>query len=101
MGHQILLLDQPTYRGYSTSTLSLCPQCLHPWGQLAVVGAWEGESPLQHGLAPRSPHSPQQPQLSQQGGVLLGLLGCRLGGLLMLQAQALDLLQDLPVYRFG
>lgn len=40
-------------------------------------------------------HSPQQAQLRQQRGVLLGLLRSGLGSLLVLQPQALDLLQDL------
>lgn len=39
---------------------------------------------------------PQQPQLGQQRGVLLGLLRGGLGSLLVLQAETLDLLQDLP-----
>ena len=41
------------------------------------------------------PHLPQQPQLRQQCGVLLGLLRGRLGSLLMLQTETLNLLQDL------
>lgn len=43
----------------------------------------------------RYPHLPQQPQLCQQRGVLLGLLGGGLGGLLVLQAETLNLPQDL------
>lgn len=39
---------------------------------------------------------PEEPQFGQEGGVLLGLLRCWLGGLLVLQTQPLDLLQDLP-----
>lgn len=42
------------------------------------------------------PFLPQQPQLGQQCGVLLCLLGGGLGSLLMLQTETLDLLQDLP-----
>lgn len=39
---------------------------------------------------------PEEPQLSKQRGVLLSFFGGRLGRLLMLQTQPLDLLQDLP-----
>lgn len=41
------------------------------------------------------PDSPQQPQLCQQRGVLLGFLRGGLGSLLVLQAETLNLLQDL------
>lgn len=41
------------------------------------------------------PYSPQQPQLCQQRGVLLCLLRGGLGGLLVFQAETLNLLQDL------
>lgn len=47
------------------------------------------------GTVVQSPYSPQQPQLCQQRGVLLGLLRGGLGSLLMLQTETLNLLQDL------
>lgn len=40
-------------------------------------------------------HLPQQPQLCQQRGVLLRLLRGGLGGLLVLQTETVNLLQDL------
>lgn len=58
-------------------------------------------SPAQPGpFQPIPAHSrvplPQEPELSQQGRVLLGLLGGGLRGLFMFQPEPLNLLQDLP-----
>lgn len=39
-------------------------------------------------------HLPEEPQLCQEGGILLCLLWCGLRCLLMLKSQPLDLLQD-------
>ena len=39
---------------------------------------------------------PEEPQFGQERGVLLGFLRGRLRGLLVLQTQPLDLLEDLP-----
>ena len=47
------------------------------------------------GMAVQDAHLPQEPQLGQQRGVLLGFLRGGLGRLLVLQTEALNLLQDL------
>lgn len=41
---------------------------------------------------------PEEPQFRQEGGVLLGFFWGGLRGLLMLQTQPLDLLEDLPAW---
>lgn len=47
------------------------------------------------GMAVQDAYLPQEPQLGQQRGVLLGLLRGGLGRLLVLQTETLNLLQDL------
>lgn len=41
---------------------------------------------------------PEEPQFRQEGGVLLGFFWGGLRGLLVLQTQPLDLLEDLPAW---
>lgn len=53
-------------------------------------------SPFQPIPAHSSVPLPQEPELSQQGRVLLGLLGGGLRGLFVFQPEPLNLLQDLP-----